>query len=411
MTKRVCLLAIAALWLSGCAVNEVITAEVRALDVADVAPPEDQLLDIGIVEFDGGVPEDNDPVKTGVYDDVRSAEVRYLPYHLKTTLQGTGHWGAVRVIPSRSAFTDVIIGGVIEKSDGEFVTLKVRVEDAMGHKWYEKVYETQTGISSYNQYRDRTNDPYQNVFNDIANDLRKYVAAIPPKQVQRIRQVSELQFFGDMAPLNFGNHIAKGEDGITSIVRLPAENDPAVARLRQIRERDRLVVDTLNEHYANFYYGIAIPYEGWRRISREEQVNYRRVRRSAAMRTLLGVMVVAGAVAMETDNSSHSSTRRMKRGIQNVGISKGFEAIFEGLTRRSESKMHIESIKELSESFGSEAAPMVVTVEGEARRLTGTAAAQYESWRRLLKQIYEAETGFSNQVDVGVPTRGDQPTG
>ena len=411
MTKRVCLLAFAALWLSGCAVNEVITAEVRALDVADVAPPEDQLLDIGIVEFDGGVPEDNDPVKTGVYADVRSAEVRYLPYHLKTTLQGTGHWGAVRVIPSRSAFTDVIIGGVIEKSDGEFVTLKVRVEDAMGHKWYDKVYETQTGISSYNQYRDRTNDPYQNVFNDIANDLRKYVAAIPPKQVQRIRQVSELQFFGDMAPLNFGNHIAKGEDGITSIVRLPAENDPAVARLRQIRERDRLVVDTLNEHYANFYYGIAIPYEGWRRISREEQVNYRRVRRSAAMRTLLGVMVVAGAVAMETDNSSHSSTRRMKRGIQNVGISKGFEAIFEGLTRRSESKMHIESIKELSESFGSEAAPMVVTVEGEARRLTGTAAAQYESWRRLLKQIYEAETGFSNQVDVGVPTRGDQPTG
>ncbi len=411
MTKSICLLAFAALWVSGCAVNEVITAEVKALDVADVAPPEDLLLDIGIVEFDGGVPKNNDPVKTGVYGDVRAAEVRYLPYHLKTTLQATGHWGAVRVIPSRSAFTDVIIGGLIEKSDGEFVTLKVRVEDAMGHKWYEKVYETQTGISSYDQYRDRTIDPYQNIFNDIANDLREYVAAIPPKQVQRIRQVSELQFFGDMAPLYFGSHLAKDEGGITSIVRLPAENDPTVARLRQIRERDRLVVDMLNEHYANFYYGIAIPYEGWRRISREEQVNYRQVRRSAAMRTLLGVMVVAGAVAMDTDNSSHSSTRRMKRGIQNVGITKGLETIFEGLTRRSESKMHIESIRELSESFGSEAAPMVVTVEGEARRLTGTAAAQYESWRRLLKQIYEAETGFANQVDVGVPTRGDQPTG
>ncbi len=411
MIKRICLLSFTALWVSGCAVNEVITAEVKALDVAEVAPPEDQLLDIGIVEFDAGVPDNNDPVKTGVYEDVREAEVRYLPYHLKTTLQATSHWGAVRVIPSRSAFTDVIIGAVIKKSDGEFITLRVRVEDAMGHQWYEKDYETQTGISSYNQYRDRTNDPYQNVFNDIANDLREYVAAIPPKRVQQIRQVSELQFFGDMAPLYFGNHLAKGDDGITSIVRLPAENDPTVARLRQIRERDRLVVDTLNEHYANFYYGIAIPYEGWRKISREEQVNYRQVRRSAAMRTLLGVMVVAGAVAMETDNSSSSSTRRMKRGIQNVGISKGLESIFAGLTRRSESKIHLESIKELSESFGSEAAPMVVTVEGEARRLTGTAAAQYESWRRLLKQIYEAETGFSNQVDVGVPTRGKQPTG
>jgi len=411
MTKRISVLACTVLMVSGCAVNEVITAEVNQLDVADFALPEDQLIDIGIVEFDDGVPKDNDPVETGVYQEVRSAEVRYLPYHLKTTLQSTGHWGAVRVIPSRDAFTDVIISGEIEQSNGEFVTLKIRVDDATGQRWFEKSYETQTGISSFDKYRDRSNDPYQNVFNDIANDLREYVEAIPPKQVQRIRQVSELQFFGDMAPLNFGDHLSMDDEGTTSIVRLPAENDPTVARLRQIRERDRLVVDTLNEHYANFYYGIAIPYEGWRKISREEQVNYRQVRRSAAMRTLLGVVVLAGSVAMDTDNSSSSSTRRMKRGIQNVGISQGLETIFEGLTRRSEAKMHIESIKELSESFGSEAAPMVVTVEGEARRLTGTAAAQYESWRRLLKQIYESETGFSNQVDVGVPTRGDQPTG
>lgn len=411
MIKKLCFLIVAAGMVSGCAVNEVITAEVNHLDVAEIAPPEELLLDIGIVEFDGGVPENNDPVKTGIYEEVRSAEVRYLPYHLKTTLQGTGHWGAVRVIPSRRAFTDVIVSGVIEKSNGEYVELRIKVEDAMGHEWFERVYETQTGISSYDEFRDRSTDPYQNVFNDFSNDLREYVAALPAKQVQQIRQVSELQFFGDMAPLSFGNHLANNKDGTISIVRLPAENDPTAARLRQIRERDRLVVDTLNEHYANFYYGIAIPYEGWRKISREEQVNYRQVRRSAAMRTLLGVVVLAGSVAMDTDNSSHSSTRRMKRGIQTVGITKGFEAIMSGLTRRSEAKIHLESIKELSESFGSEAAPMVITVQGETRRLTGTAAAQYESWRRLLKQIYQAETGFSGPLEVGVPTRGEQPSG
>ena len=349
MIKKLCFLIVAAGMVSGCAVNEVITAEVNHLDVAEIAPPEELLLDIGIVEFDGGVPENNDPVKTGIYEEVRSAEVRYLPYHLKTTLQGTGHWGAVRVIPSRSAFTDVIVSGVIEKSNGEYVELRIKVEDAMGHEWFERVYETQTGISSYDEFRDRSTDPYQNVFNDFSNDLREYVAALPAKQVRQIRQVSELQFFGDMAPLSFGNHLANNKDGTISIVRLPAENDPTAARLRQIRERDRLVVDTLNEHYANFYYGIAIPYEGWRKISREEQVNYRQVRRSAAMRTLLGVVVLAGSVAMDTDNSSHSSTRRMKRGIQTVGITKGFEAIMSGLTRRSEAKIHLESIKELSD--------------------------------------------------------------
>jgi hypothetical protein len=48
---------------------------------------------------------------------------------------------------------------------------------------------------------------------------------------------------------------------------------------------------------------------------------------------------------------------------------------------------------------------MVVNVEGQERRLTGTAAAQYESWRRLLKEIYQAETGFTQTVDVGAPSR------
>ncbi len=83
MVKKSCFLIVAAWMVSGCAVNEVITAELNHLDVAEVAPPEEMLLDIGIVEFDDGVPEDNDPVETGVYQEVRSAEVRYLPYHLK----------------------------------------------------------------------------------------------------------------------------------------------------------------------------------------------------------------------------------------------------------------------------------------------------------------------------------------
>jgi hypothetical protein len=53
-------------------------------------------------------------------------------------------------------------------------------------------------------------------------------------------------------------------------------------------------------------------------------------------------------------------------------------------------------------------------VEGESRRLTGTAEAQYESWRKLLKEIYQVETGFSEAIDVGVPVRSvhqQQPTG
>ena len=404
------LVALALFAVQGCTVNEVITAEETELVVADDPVDEALLLDIGVVEFDAGVPDDNDPADTRIYEEIRGAEARYLPYHLKTTLQGTGHWGAVRVIPSREAFTDVIISGRIDKSDGEYVKLEISVDDAMGRHWYSEKYTAQTGVSSYSERRDRRLDPYQKVFNDIANDLQAYVAQMPQEQIRRIRQVSELQFFGDMSPAQFGDHLATDEDGIVQVMRLPAENDPAVARLRQIRERDRLVVDTLNEHYANFYYGIAIPYSAWRKTSREEAINYRQVKRSATLQTLMGVVVLAGSLAVDTDSSS-SSTRRMQRSLQSIGISQGIDQIFAGFSRRSEASLHVEAIKELSESFGSEAAPMVIDVEGQTRRLTGTAAAQYESWRRLLREIYEAETGFPTPIEVGSPAREAEPTG
>lgn len=391
--------------MSACTVSEVIAPEPTTLDVASLNISESLLLDVGIVNFDTGVPEKNDPVKTGIYPEVRMAEARYIPYHLKTTMQGTGYWGAVRVIPSRYVFTDVTVSGEIERSDGEFVQLRIRVEDSMGRQWYEREYEMQTGIVSYAEYRDKTQDPYQKVMNDIANDLRAYAATIDPKDIRRMRQISELRFFGDMAPEAYGDYLAVNDKGVVSVTRLPAENDPMADRLRQVRERDRLVIDTLNEHYANFYYGIALPYEGWRRTSREQAIAYRQTKRSAAMRALLGVVVIAGSMQIDT-GGSHS---RAKQATQYVGIDRGMRAIYEGWAMRSSANIHRENIRELSESFVAEAAPLVIQVEGESRRLTGTAESQYESWRKLLKEIYEAETGFSQTIDLGVPARTAEP--
>lgn len=412
ITRTIWFLPVLGFTLTGCTISEVIDAEETELRVAEAPPDESMLLDVGVVEFDSGIDSDNNSDKTGIYDEIRTAEVRYLPYHLKTTLQGTGHWGAVRVIPSRNAFTDIVISGAIDKSDGEFVTIDISVHDSAGNLWYSKEYETQTGINSYAESRDKREDPYQKVFNDIANDLQTHVQSMPPKAVSDVRKITELKFFADMSPSAYGEHLDMDDDGIATIVRLPADNDPSVARLRQIRERDRLVVDTLNEHYANFYYGIAIPYHSWRKTAREESVNYRQVKRSSMMQTLIGAVVLAGSLAYDTNSSSRSS-RNMQRGLQNVAIGQGLETMIAGITRRSEANMHLESIKELSESFGAEAAPMVVTVEGETRRLTGTAAAQYESWRRLLKEIYEAETGFVENADSvdADPMRVPEPTG
>lgn len=396
----------------GCTVQEVITAERTQLNVASLDISESLLLDIGITNFDPGIPKNNNPEKSGVYEEVREAEARYLPYHIKTTLQSTGYWGAVRVVPSDEVYTDVVLDGTIERSDGEYITLTIRATDVTGREWFENTYATQTGVRSYSENRDRTQDPYQKIFNDLANDLRTFSATLTPKDIGQIRQTSELLFFADMAPGAYGEHLTSDEDGKTAINRLPAENDPMVARLRQIRERDRLVVDTLNEHYANFYYGIALPYEGWRKKSRENQINIRQVKRAATMRALLGVAVTAGSMSIDTSGGSRRRGYNWERAAQTVGIDRGIRTIIGAWQLRQSANIYRAEIGELSESFIAEAAPLTVRVEGETRRLTGTAEAQYEGWRKLLKEIYQLETGFTEEVDVGVPARAaqSQPT-
>ena len=389
---------------AACTVSEIITAEKTELNVASLNIPENLLLDIGILNFDLGVSENNNPEKTGIYEEVREAESRYLPYHLKTTLQSTGYWGAVRVIPSSEVFTDIYVNGVILRSDGEYINLKIDVKDVTGQEWFENTYSAQTGTRSYSENRDRTQDPYQKVFNDFANDLHLFITNLSKKDIQTIRQTSELLFFSDMVPSVFSDYLNRNENGTISILRLPAENDPMIARLRQIRERDRLVVDMLNEHFANFYYGIALPYEGWRKKARENTISIRETKRSSAVRALLGVAVTAGSMNIDTSDTSRSR-RNIKRATQQVGIDRGIRTIIEAWQIRQSANLYRAEIGELTESFIAEAAPLSVRVEGQTRRLTGTAEAQYEGWRKLLKDIYQLETGFPENVDLGLPSR------
>jgi len=410
MKKNTVILVLTALICSACTVSQVIVADKTPLDVASLNIAESLLLDIGVIKFDGGVSANNDPQKTGIYAELREAESRYLPYHIKTTLQSTGFWGAVRVVPSRDVFSDVILTGVIKRSDGEYISLRMTAEDITGRVWFERTYSTQTGLRSYAGNRDRTQDPYQKVFNDLANDLRTFVLTLTPKEIRTIRQTSELMFFADMAPTTYGDYLSTDKNGKISLVRLPAESDPMVARLRQIRERDRLVVDSLNEHYANFYYGISLPYESWRQKSRENAINIRQTKRSATLRALMGVAVTVGSMRMDTRSSSRSGAYT-KRAVQSVGIDRGIRTIMSAWTLRKSVNLYRAEIGELSESFIAGAAPLTIRVEGETRRLTGTAEAQYESWRKLIKDIYQLETGFSETVDVGVPARAAQPAG
>jgi hypothetical protein len=350
------------------------------------------LLDVGILIFDPGLGEDGDDETDFVFPDVRRAESRYMPYHLKSTLESTGHWGSVWVLPEKSEAVDLLIWGRVDHSDGLEVKVRIGAWDATGKEWLNKKYETRVPEKAYSRYRDLSQDPYQNLYNSIANDLLHVREKLSARELETIRNVAELRFAADIVPVAFGDHLEKDRKGIYSIRRLPADDDPMLMRMRAVREREYMLVDTLNEYYASLYYDLSGPYEDWRKMSREETIQFEELRRSARMRQLLGLAAILGAVAYEANGGGNSA-------ITSTAIFGGIEGIKSGFGKAAEADLHRESLKELGSSFDAEAEPLVVEIEGQTRRLTGTAAEKYQEWRRLLHEIYAAETGFVQDTD------------
>ena len=176
------------------------------------------------------------------------------------------------------------------------------------------------------------------------------------------------------------------------MARLPAADDPMYRRVQAIRDRDFLLIDTLNGHFDNFTREMEQPYTDWRKARSEEASALRKVERDALQRKLLGVAAIIGAIAIESSNNGNSGGSSVLRDTLVLG---GAYAIKSGFDKSSETGIHRDAIIELDQSFSSEARPMVVEVEGETHELTGSAEVQYTQWRALLKRIYDSETGLT----------------
>ncbi len=369
-----------------------------AAEKATQEVPSDELLDVGVRLFDPDVPEDpKDQERARIFPDVRNAESRYFPVVIRNTLESTGHWGQVRVLPRDGTGMDVFVDGRILSSDGRELKLDVEVKDATGRLWYHKVYEGKADVRAYSGGVGRPADPFENVYNTLANDLLAARRKLGREQRVQIRQVSDLRFAADLAPYAFGSYLAQDRKGAYSVARLPAADDPVVLRMQRVRERDYALVDTLNEYYASFGDSIAEPYTNWRKYSHEELEAEALARRQAATRQILGAVAVVGGIMAGQETSSSAGSAAATAAV--IG---GIYAFKSGLDKRAELKVHSESLKQLGDSFQAEVQPMVVDVEGRTLQLKGSAEEQYAEWRRLLKDLYEHETGLP-AVQAGQP--------
>jgi hypothetical protein len=187
------------------------------------------------------------------------------------------------------------------------------------------------------------------------------------------------------------------------VLRLPAEDDVLLQRIEQIRERDYGMIDTVSEHYTVFSERLEEPYSSWRRYTYDEIVAEEKLKAQARNRMILGAAAVAAAVFVP-DSCSTNDCARIADAARYGGVAGGVAGIISGYRKREEAKIHEESLKEISGSFQTEAAPLVVDVEGRALRLTGTAEQQYAEWRRLLHELYKEETGLVPTAPVPAET-------
>jgi hypothetical protein len=377
--------------LGGCVVQDERPIAPVAAQKATAEIPERELLDVGIRLFDPNIPTDEKvQEKERIYPDVRKAESRYMPVMLRDTMEATGQWGQVRVLPADASSVDVLIDGRILESSGRELKLAIKVTDAMGKVWLDKEYAAQADLRAYKDIPVKPRDPFDNLYANIANDVLAARQALTSEQRAQLHEVAGLRFAADLAPYAFQPYLERdARKGTYSIKRLPAADDPVVQRMERIRERDYALVDTLNEHYTNFGENMDDAYSNWRKYSNEALVEEADAKRKALTRQILGaVAVVGGVLAGAESNSSAGSA------ASTAAVLGGIYAFKSGLDMRAEIKMHGESLKQLGSSFQNEVQPIVVDIEGRTLELKGSAEQQYAEWRRLLRELYENETGL-----------------
>jgi hypothetical protein len=393
-TLALIVLSAAALGTGGCVTHETRPQQRVKLVQAASEIPQSQLLDVGVRLFDENLPKDEKEMEEKhIFPEVRKAEARFLPMQLRNTLEGTGQWGQVRVMPSDAEALDVYVSGKIIESTGQMLRAEVTVTDASGRQWFKKEYEQLADTRSYKDQTGKPRDPFQNMYNTLANDMLAYRQQLTANDLENVRRISELRFASDLAPYAFGNYMTQDKKGMKQVVRLPADDDPLMQRMDRIRERDYALLDTINEHYSLFADNMSEPYTNWRRYSYSELEAKDEARRASVTRKLLGAAAIIGGLVVGAEANTYAG-----QAAATGAIFGGAYAVKSGFDKGAEVKMHSDSLKQLGESFQSEVQPMVVEVEGRTLQLKGTAEEQYQEWRRLLKELYENETGTAAPV-------------
>lgn len=292
---------------------------------------------------------------------VRVAETRYLPMYLRYRLEQSASFGAVRVLPILDNGAELRISGEIINSDGATLAMAIKAQDSTGRVWVDREYAG-TAVASESLNEDAlAEDPFAQVFTDVVRDLQQQAALLTAQDRERIKSVSLLRYGLALVPAAFSPYLEETADGLVTVKRLPANDDPILARILNIREREYLFIDVVDEEYRTFYDEVKPVYDLWRRYQRE-QADTSAVR---AAREL---------------NTPSDFARGSYRGLQ------------ESYNNYRWAKLQELYVDELGEGFTNEVEPTQLELDDSVFRLSGSLEQQYREWRNILAELFKLET-------------------
>ena len=350
---------------------------------ATQAIPEHLLLNVGVKVLDANIPKSYD-VRTAlnITDEIRRAEANYIAHFAKDLLQSTGNWGAVRVLPRDSYAVDLTISGTIMHSDGERLIAEIKVEDARGVVWLEEEFETLASKFAYDPQIPESIDPFQSMYKTVADHMYQYHEQLSVEEIQEIRTTAELLFAREFSPDAFENHIVVDKNDAVRITRMPAEEDPMLHRVRQIREREYLFIDTLDEYYGDFASRMYPTYQKWREGSYEDAIAYREERNKARAKLIAGSLMIAGGAAMQRSSANATEYAGYASVIGGAG------EVLGGIQARANLTMHGAALRELGVSAAAEISPHTLELENATISLMGTVDEQYTELKRILRRLF-----------------------
>jgi len=387
LTRAMLFLAVAVIApLAAAAVDKITSSTHIPLNTPSVSFAAESLLDVGVAPLGDGLELTDD--KDTVFPEVRYAETIYFSNQLAKTLEKTGAWGAVRVIPNTDVVIDLYVTGRILQSDGETMDLEIAVADSSGRQWFAKRYSQTVGKYAYDRRIKNMGDPFQNLYTRVANDMLEEREKLADKDAATLRTLSELRFARAFAPEAFADYVSEGRNGILTIERLPAENDSILQRVQKIRDRDYLYVDTMQDYYDQFSEQMHMAYQDFRRASYDSVVKARQLNAAGQRRIVAGIGTIIAGIYGRIEGPSS-----VVKDMSLLGAASGGYLVKSGLDKKEEAASHTESVAELGASLETEIAPQIINLEDRTVTLTGTVSAQYQQWKDLLQQIYQQERG------------------